>query len=106
MYTKFKKIEDNNIQEAVNGVAEWAKLNKMELNDGKCKSIIFNSKVELTPILLNEREIEVVDEYKYLGFYLNKGLNWDKQVQEIISRTGSTIYLLKQLNNQALKKKY
>ncbi len=76
---------------------------KRRLNDGKCKSVIINSKDTLDKVALNGQEVEVVEEYKYLSFCINKDLKWDKQIQEIISRTSSTICLLKQLRSLGFK---
>jgi len=70
-----KNAHSNLPQEAVNGIDRWCLINKMRLNEKRCK-IMTTAGLKIS-IKLNDTPLEQVTVYKYLGIELNIDLNWD-----------------------------
>lgn len=66
------------MQDKLNRLSEWAKANRVKINAGKLKAMLFTSKKGLTgPKLEFEKcEIQYVTEHKYLGVLLDNHLSW------------------------------
>ena len=59
-------------------ITNWLAANKLSLNVGKTKFMVFHSdkkKVVYPKLLLNNHEIERVDYFNFLGLQLNHNLN-------------------------------
>jgi len=73
---------ENTLNEDLNELSKWLKQNKLTLNVGKCKSILFGSQKmfqiydPVISISINGEKIEDVASYKYLGMYLDKNVNF------------------------------
>ena len=65
-------------------ITNWLAANKLSLNVGKTKFMVFHSdkkKVVYPKLLINNIEIERVDYFNFLGLQLNDNLNWNKHVK-------------------------
>jgi hypothetical protein len=88
-------------QEIAEGVAKWCKVNKMRLNVSKCKVI---SNCKTTPsISINNENLEIVNNYKYLGVLLSHDLDWKDQYQRVQSLISSVPHLIKQLKRNGFR---
>ena len=63
-------------------VHSWLNANRLTLNVNKTKHMLFckrrnNHTSELTYLRLNNKDIQSVTEFNFLGLYLNSKLNWD-----------------------------
>ena len=67
-------------------ITNWLAANKLSLNVGKTKFMVFHSdkkKVVYPKLLINNIEIERVDYFNFLGLQLNHNLNWNKHVNYV-----------------------
>ena len=83
-------------------VQKWLKENKLSLNAKKTKFIIFHNsgKNFISPILMiNDIQVEVVDHHKFLGFYIDQGLNWNLQIDYVCNKMSRSIGALNRLKN-------
>ena len=83
-YDTFKNSDDDrmdviqtNINSELIPILAWLKRNKLLINTSKTKMTIFHiSKriVRYSSITINDTNVEVVDDFKFLGIMLNKHL--------------------------------
>ena len=66
-------------------ISQWLAANKLSLNVGKSKLLIFNKKKESTldKIMLNGQVLEEVDHAKYLGVLIDNKLNWKYHINAV-----------------------
>ena len=89
-----------NLQTDLDSVSTWCRQNAMILNAQKTKAINFslkNTKSKNTAsstLHLQNKEIEFTDTEKLLGVQVDKNLKWKTQIQNIIKKCNSQLYLL------------
>ena len=75
----------------------WFTKNKLHLNVKKCKFMLFGTsqkteQVQLPDIMIENEKLEHVENYKYLGLWMDTNLNWkfhlEKMRNKIKQRTG------------------
>ena len=83
----FFNIEDydtNNLEAEINKELEpWLKVNKLSLNVGKTKIMIFHRKRRHMPelkVLIDGCNIECVSSFNFLGIMSDQGLSWNNHV--------------------------
>ena len=84
------------IQNSVNSIKEWSDNNLFRLHDGKCKELRIDFKQNrsiFSPISINDKQIEIVDELKLLRMALKSDLRWNSHVHNIISKCSKRLYL-------------
>ena len=72
-------------------LSEWADENHLHLKTAKCKQLQFCFKCTppVPPALnIGTNTINVVEETKILGGWLQDDLKWDKQVKEMMTKRG------------------
>ena len=83
--------------------AGYCEMNKLTINVGKTKSMYFGSKNNTKKIdhmlktMLNEKELQQVDHYKYLGVTLDKKLNFNIHLENLLKTLKYKIYILTKL---------
>ena len=86
------------MQQAVDAIVEWAKKNKMKLNETKTQHMLINQPKEPDfSVILNDKQLHETTEYKYLGLKLNNNLSSDDQWVILSKKLGSNIFLFKQM---------
>ena len=108
-------ISGNNINELQNilnqelkVIQSWLIANKLSLNVGKTKYIIFSTtrkkfNSKNIKIYMNDQELEQVSDIKFLGITIDKHLTWKKHIQTIktkISRTVGILFKVRDLLNR------
>ena len=75
----------NNELERVN---TWLKLNNKTFNVEKTKCIIFHKrrKIELTKWSMNNRTIDIVSQFYFLGVILDEHLSWKTHVNMVTNK--------------------
>ena len=69
---------------------KWLKANKLVINTEKTKTILFTrSKIKSNPIRFNNKVIEEVKHYKYLGLTIQSDLKFNKNICEISKKINS-----------------
>ena len=92
----------------MNSIKEWSDNNSFRLHDGKCKELRIDFKQNrsiFSPVSINDKQIEVVNEVKLLGMTLRSDLRWNSHVHNIISKCSKRLYLLIQLKRANVAKK-
>ena len=70
------------INDELEKVNKWLKLNKLSLNVDKTKIMLFHKRRSVTPIQfsMNNRIIDVVQYFNYLGIMLDADMSWKTHV--------------------------
>ena len=77
-------------------IGKWAKENKMQFNEFKCKAMLISRKRsnDNINIYLNNRRLEQVKEIKYLRIYFDSRLKFDEHIENITEKSTTLIYML------------
>ena len=86
-------------------VNKWLKLNKLAVNVDKTKSMLFHKRRPVTPIQfsMNNRIIDVVQYFNYLGIMLDADMSWKTHVAMVrnkLSRINGILHRLKYIYPQ------
>ena len=95
-------------QDLVDEVICWSDDNKMQLNAEKCKElrISFNvNPVEMDSIVVNGKNLEVVQCIKMLGLTINSKLTWNDHIDDVVKKINKRLYFLSQLKRAKVKPK-
>ena len=100
------KGELSNIQTAVDIFASRAASDKFQLNETKCKEmrICFstNGTPDLNPIVINDKQIDVVLHAKILGVNISSDLKWNHHIAEVVKKARKRLFCLSQLKRAGL----
>ena len=84
---------EQNINEELNKISGWLKVNKLSLNEKKSKFLIFkhvNKTVEPLSLKIENRNIERVTNFNVLGLTISDNLEWKTHVQKIANKSRTT----------------
>ena len=99
------KSDCSQIQTAVDNLVRAAQADRFQLNEAKCKELqicFARSKRSFPPVVINNKNIEVVKSAKLLGLFISDDLKWNAHVSEIVKKVTSRLYLLSQLKRAGL----
>ena len=71
---------------SIDHFTSWCKDNKLLLNTDKTKELIIDfrkKKDPIHPVIIDNKQIEQVVSYKYLGITIDDKLNWDLQTTDV-----------------------
>ena len=77
------RIHNERLNNELEKISIWLKVNKLSLNVKKTKAMIFHmpqKKVQLPLLQIAESNIEYVDNSNFLGININKHLNWSSHI--------------------------
>ena len=91
----------NNINDNLYSVSNWLNANKLVLNTGKTKYMIFSyrNSFSLPSIQFNRTDIECVRSMKYLGVILDNNLNFNLHIDMISSKLSKSVGILTRVVN-------
>ena len=105
---------NNNIKKDLDNIQQWAKMNKMIINEKKTKSMLIrgkrlkkrmekqhlaqNSSVDRLSITLNNSPIENVYSHKILGIEVDEDLGFTSHCEILARKISKRIGLLKHIN--------
>lgn len=71
----------DDVQNAINKLANWAKMNGFEFATEKTKAmhICRRYTCQIQPLLLNGTVLEAVTQYNFLGLIIDKRLDWKQR---------------------------
>ena len=80
-------------------IHEFASTHNMKLNPGKCKEMSINfmhdHNILVNPIVIGNKKIECVANYKLLGVYLNEDLSWNTHMDYIFKKACKRLHSLR-----------
>ena len=83
-------------------VSQWLAANKLSLNVGKTKFMVFrmrNKVVSYPDLQINGNAIERVTQFNFLGLILHESLSWDKHINHISLKVSKAIGILYRLKS-------
>ena len=98
-----KKISQNiNIELA--SILEWLNINKLSLNVGKTKFMLFHFRQRkinhIVPSLeINGKSIEQANEFDFLGLRIDQNLTWNAHIQKISNKVSRTLGVMCRLKH-------
>ena len=104
IYFSLDEFPRENREIAVNSELEkvntWLKRNKLSINVNKTKCMFFTKRRHLTPLqfLMNNRSIDVVQHFNYLGIMLDENMSWKTHIAMVrnkLSRINGILHRLK-----------
>ncbi|TWW77710.1 hypothetical protein D4764_12G0011000 [Takifugu flavidus] len=76
-------------REVITNFVTWCELNHLRINTSKTKEVVIDSGLD----------IEIVEEYKYLGVHLNNILDWTHNTDPLYKKGQSRLHLLRRLRS-------
>ena len=86
----------------INKITNWLISNKLQLNIDKSKYMIFFKSPKKTPslnIVINNRKIEQIEEFNFLGITIDQNINWKSHTNKISIKISRVIGLLRKLQH-------
>ena len=94
----YRKIRDSRdietLQADINKLMEWAQLNEMKINPGKCKAVNF-SKSRIKDRLqykFGDQLIPEENSFKYVGLIIRSDLNWQDHVNHTLRKALKSLH--------------
>ena len=91
-----------NLNEELNTISNWMKLNKLSLNVQKTRAMMFHvtqRTVNFPKLLIDETEIEFASSFNFLGIKLHQNLKWDSHIETVTKRVSRTIGVMNKIKN-------
>ena len=88
------------LNEELNKLNIWLKLNKLSLNTLKTKFMTFshgNKKYSVPKLQIDNAELQYVNNFNYLGLILNSNLNWSGHIKKVTGKLAQTAGILNRL---------
>ena len=86
----------------ISNFSKWCSDNFLILNTKKTKEMVIDfrhKKQELTPVNIDNCDIETVNEYKYLGTVIDDKLNWNSNTDKVYTKCQQRLFLLRRLRS-------
>ena len=81
-------------------LANWCSVNNLELNVNKTKEVIVDFRkgnMAHSPISINDRTVEIVSVFKFLGIQLSNCLSWQTNTDYLVKKAQQRLYFLRRL---------
>ena len=92
------KVTINDIKALIDQIQKWYNTNVLKLNYNKTAMMQFTSKrnqMEKGTASDINKDIEIVDAYKFLGVILEPSMTWEKHIDSITSKVNSLTYMIR-----------
>ena len=79
----------DDITEELTKITTWKEVNKLLINENRTKIMFFSmppKRIDALTIRMKGVEIEVVDDFNFLGITINKSLNWKLHVNAFCNK--------------------
>ena len=92
------KTDQDNLQEDLSRLAQWAATWQMSFNVQKCMYLRITNKLHpyAHDYFMNDIHIQQVDHAKYLGVIIDKNLTWSEHVKKAVNKANSVRGFLQQ----------
>ena len=92
------------LQNCIQNISSWYKMNRLKINIDKTKVMLIGSKAQLKSLNVDDfilsyddTPLELVENAKYLGMFINCDISWDFHVRRLCQTTYYHISLLRRL---------
>ncbi|XP_062849705.1 uncharacterized protein LOC134311986 [Trichomycterus rosablanca] len=98
-------LSDGNEQDyrsIIKDFVTWCELNVLHINTSKTKELVIDFRKKshhTTPVCIQGLDIEMVNEYKYLGVHLNNKLDWSSNSDALYRKGQSRLHLQRRLRS-------
>ena len=98
-------FENDHINAELEKIYNWFCINKLSINPSKTKYMLFKSRqrdlsnLPIPTLQLNNRPLERVNKFLYLGIYIDEDLTWDHHVNYISNKMSKNIGILRRLKH-------
>lgn len=94
----------NNMNSDLNRLSEWFLMNRLKLNVDKTKYMVINGSVSNNRIVIDNTELDLIDEIKYLGIIIDNRLNFKANLDYICKKISKKLnFFYKIRNNISIK---
>nr|CAI5826185.1 unnamed protein product [Callosobruchus analis] len=78
-------------------INEWTISHDLILSKEKCKAMIISrgKQPSAPPIIINNRAINYIENYKYLGVTINQNLKWNQQISTMVNKANQGLNIIK-----------
>ncbi len=85
----------------VSALQNWCPGSSLEMNICKTKELIMQNGYDLVqPLMINGQMVEIVNNFKHLGTYIDSSLSFKENTNQIFFlKCSQRLYLLRKLNN-------
>ena len=84
------------LQHISNCIGDWFSANKLALSVAKTKQMLFSLRQSVSPgLYLNSSVIECLNNFKFLGCYIDNVLSWRLHTESICNEVANGIAMLK-----------
>ena len=90
----------SSLQADLDDFTKWSKDNMLKLNPSKCQALqVYFGKNPLQPgnLRISSEPLSYVNEAKVLGLYLENGLKWNTQVDNMLKKANKRLFMLRTL---------
>ena len=94
--------QESEYRQLVDNFVDWCNQNHLLLNVNKTKEMVVDFRrttVSTRPLKIMGEEVEVVEDYKYLGVHLNDRLDWSTNTNTVYKKGMSRLYFLRKLRS-------
>ena len=92
----------HNINSELSKILLWLQVNKLSLNVAKSKFMLFHTPQKRTVIpniLINNKAIDVVDNFSFLGLTIDTFLNWNGHINKVANKISKSVGILQILKH-------
>ncbi len=103
LYMRIYSLDDcRKLQEDLDRLHEWCRLNKFDLNAAKCKSISFsrNKKPIEHSYSIGGQNLERVEEVKDLGLYLDTRMTFLNHIETVVTKSSRMLGFIKRISKE------
>ncbi|XP_077475191.1 battenin isoform X3 [Stigmatopora argus] len=99
------RVTDGNDLEyrgVITAFVDWCRQNHLYINNSKTKEMVIDFQMnpqQTTQVNIQGTDIEIVENFKYLGVHLNNKLDWSTNIDALYKRGQSRLYLLRSLRS-------
>eukprot|EP00745_Piridium_sociabile_P031051 TRINITY_DN5146_c0_g1_i3.p1 TRINITY_DN5146_c0_g1~~TRINITY_DN5146_c0_g1_i3.p1 ORF type:complete len:151 (+),score=30.22 TRINITY_DN5146_c0_g1_i3:38-490(+) len=98
--------DESNYRDEVLRLVKWCDHNNLELNVSKTKEMILDfrkTKADTIPLLIKDKQVDVVSEFKCLGLVISDDLKWEQNKNKIVKKAQQRLYFLRRLKMFGVK---
>lgn len=100
--SNYENTDKDRLNCELNEINMWLKLNKLTLNINKTKGMAFHTPqrhVSVPELFIDNKKIEFVENFNFLGIIINKNLKWNNHIDMIAKKIAKTVGIMKKLKN-------